>query len=39
MWLATHQASNEIEIEIEIKLHWIYKNKDLCRKKKLIHQP
>ncbi len=35
MWLGAHQAINEIEI----KLHWIYKNNDLCTEKKLIHQP
>jgi hypothetical protein len=29
MWLGAHQAINEIEIEI--KLHWIYKKNDLCK--------
>jgi hypothetical protein len=31
MWLGAHQAINEIEIEI--KLHWIYKNNDYVERK------
>ncbi len=37
MWLGAHQAINEIELKI--KLHWIYKKNYLCTEKKLIHQP
>jgi hypothetical protein len=31
MWLGVHQAINEIEIKI--KLRWIYKKNDLCKEK------